>query len=90
MKKKGWIGLAAVLVVVAVAGAYLGGTGRLKSWVPAAAMASAKDKKPDVPLSFAAREVVQPALAQLADVIEFSGPLVAPSTATVRAKTAGT
>jgi membrane fusion protein, multidrug efflux system len=48
------------------------------------------DKKPDLPLEFAAREIVQPQMARLAAVVEFSGPLVAPQTAIVRAKAAGT
>jgi len=48
------------------------------------------DKKPDVPLEFAPREVVQPALARLPGKVEFSGPLVAPQTAVVRARAAGT
>ena len=48
------------------------------------------DKKPDVPLEFALREVVQPALARLPGLVEFSGPLVAPQTAIVRAKAGGT
>ncbi len=47
-------------------------------------------KKPEVPLEFAAREVVQPALAHLPGQVEFSGALVAPQTAMVRAKAAGT
>ena len=42
------------------------------------------------PLDFRANEVVQPALAQLSEVIEFSGPLVAPNTAVLRAKASGT
>ncbi len=49
-----------------------------------------KDGKPAVPLAFSAREVVQPSLAALATTIEFSGPLVAPQTAMVRAKAGGT
>ncbi len=48
------------------------------------------DKKPDVPLEFSPREVVQPALARLPGMVEFSGPLVAPQTAMVRAKAGGT
>jgi len=48
------------------------------------------DKKPDVPLEFAPREVVQPALARLPGSVEFSGPLVAPQTAVVRARAGGT
>ena len=39
------------------------------------------DKKPEVPLEFAPREVVQPSLARLPGSLEFSGPLVAPQTA---------
>lgn len=54
------------------------------------AKAGKDGKKPDVPLEFVAREVVQPALAKLPSTVEFSGPLVAPSTAIVRAKTGGT
>jgi RND family efflux transporter MFP subunit len=49
-----------------------------------------KGEKAPVPLEFAAREVVQPSLATLATTIEFSGPLVAPQTAMVRAKAGGT
>lgn len=48
------------------------------------------DKKPEVPLEFAPREVVQPSLARLPGSVEFSGPLVAPQTAVVRARAAGT
>ena len=45
-----------------------------------------KDGKPDVTLEFAQREVVAPQLMAMPTVIEFSGPLVAPQTAIVRAK----
>ena len=48
------------------------------------------DKKPEVPLEFAPREVVQPSLARLPGSLEFSGPLVAPQTAVVRSRAAGT
>lgn len=53
---------------------------------------SLKDKaaKPEVALEFAPREVVAPALASMPTLIEFSGPLVAPQTAIVRAKAGGT
>jgi membrane fusion protein, multidrug efflux system len=52
-------------------------------------------KKPDVekpapPLQFSAAEVVRPTLAPMPQRIDFSGPLVAPLTAIVRAKAAGT
>ena len=47
-------------------------------------------KKPEVPLEFLAREVVRPSLARLPGRVEFSGPLVAPQTAVLRAKAGGT
>ena len=50
-----------------------------------------RDKdKPAVTLEFEAREVVRPQWATMPATIEFSGPLVAPDTAMVRAKAAGT
>ena len=52
--------------------------------------AKKKDDKAAVTLEFAPREVVQPAWATLPGSIEFSGPLVAPDTAVVRAKAGGT
>ena len=48
------------------------------------------DKKPEVALEFVQQEVVQPKLARLPGVVEFSGPLVAPQTAMVRARASGT
>jgi RND family efflux transporter MFP subunit len=50
---------------------------------------SGADKK-NVTLEFTPLEVAQPQLARLAARLEFSGPLVAPSTAVVRAKAPGT
>jgi RND family efflux transporter MFP subunit len=47
-------------------------------------------KKPDVPLEFTQSEVVRAAMTAMPQVIDFSGPLVAPRTAIVRAKAAGT
>jgi RND family efflux transporter MFP subunit len=52
--------------------------------------AKKKDAKAAVTLEFAPREVVQPAWATMPGSIEFSGPLVAPDTAVVRAKAGGT
>lgn len=49
-----------------------------------------RGSKPPVPLEFLPSEVVRPAKAPMTLVIEFSGPLVAPRTAVVRAKAAGT
>jgi RND family efflux transporter MFP subunit len=51
---------------------------------------AAKAKPADPVLEFAAREVVQPALVSMPLQLEFSGPLVAPSTAVVKAKASGT
>jgi len=50
----------------------------------------AKKKASEVTLEFTPAEVVRPQLVALPSVIEFSGPLVAPGTALVRAKAAGT
>jgi RND family efflux transporter MFP subunit len=73
-----------------------GGVGVALAIGIAAAMAVGKDKAPgpakkaEVPLEFTIREVVQPSLATMPVQVEFSGPLVAPSTAVVRAKAPGT
>ena len=106
MNKKMWLlGGVALLALAGVGGAYLtgrlkgpGGDAMAKAdpttggaGQAAKAGKSGKDgKKPDVPLEFAQREIVQPALARLPSVLEFSGPLVAPQTAIVRAKAGGT
>jgi membrane fusion protein, multidrug efflux system len=103
MQKK-WVVGAGALLVVLVAGGVAWTTGLLKppGAVAQAGTGASKgeagnpgkgsqgDKKPDVPLEFAPREVVQPMLARLPGVVEFSGPLVAPQTALVRAKAGGT
>jgi RND family efflux transporter MFP subunit len=47
-------------------------------------------EKPPVPLEFNTSEVVRPTRARMPTQIEFSGALVAPSSATVRAKASGT
>ena len=90
------LGGVALLVLAGVAGAYLTGALKLPGG-DAMAKGEAKvgkvgkdGKKPEVPLEFVPREVVQPTLARLPSVLEFSGPLVAPQTAIVRAKTSGT
>jgi membrane fusion protein, multidrug efflux system len=95
--KKQWVmaGVAvAVLVGSGVAwkmGAFKGGDGLAQAKAdPKAGAKDGKDGKPEVPLEFATREVVQPRLARLPGLVEFSGPLVAPQTAMVRAKAGGT
>jgi len=52
--------------------------------------ASPEEQKASVPLEFLASEVVKPALNRMPAQIEFSGPLVAPGTVIVRAKSTGT
>lgn len=80
MRKAWWIGGAAVLALAGVAGAYaVSKQGGKKD-----------DKPPEVTLEFTAKEVVAPVMAALSTQVDFSGPLVAPQTATVRAKAAGT
>ena len=92
MKKIWWLGGVVVVLGAAAGGAVFSGLLPMP-----AAFANNKDgkdnkdgKKPDVPLEFIAAEVVQPQLAKLSTIIEFSGPLVAPQTAMVRAKAGGT
>jgi membrane fusion protein, multidrug efflux system len=98
MKKQWWLGGGALVLVLAGVG--VGHfTGMLKLPIGNAVAkvdkdaknsADDKDKKPEVPLEFVPREVVQPLVARLPGVVEFSGPLVAPQTAVVRAKAGGT
>ena len=81
-KKAWWIGGTVALALVGVgAAAMVAKTSQAKK---------DKDGKPEVTLEFAPREIVAPLLASMPTLIEFSGPLVAPQTAMVRAKTAGT
>ncbi len=81
-KKAWWIGGTLLLVLAAAVTAAL---------VAKSAQAKKdKDGKAEVTLEFVQREVVAPLLVTMPSTIEFSGPLVAPQTAVVRAKTAGT
>jgi RND family efflux transporter MFP subunit len=95
-KKWLWGGSVAVVVlagagVLLKTGAFKGGDGTAMAKSDSAAPKNGKDgKKPEVPLEFVQREVVRPALARLPGMVEFSGPLVAPQTAMVRAKAGGT
>ncbi|MBL8276951.1 MAG: efflux RND transporter periplasmic adaptor subunit [Pelomonas sp.] len=97
MRRAGWVGLAGVVVVAVVAGAGVGlgqrSAGLSALFGPAAAAQAAGTPgraASAVPLEFRAAEVVQPGRASLPQTIEFSGPLVAPHTAVLRAKAAGT
>jgi RND family efflux transporter MFP subunit len=79
MRKFVWIGAAALVAIgAALAASQRGGEAK-----PSAAPAPAA-------LEFAAQEVVQPVRVRLPGWVEFSGALVAPQTAIVRAKAAGT
>jgi membrane fusion protein (multidrug efflux system) len=85
-KRRLWVG--AFIVAGVLAGIGLAVVPRL---VSGAKDAPSKDgKKPEVPLEFAATEVVRPLVTSMPLVIQFSGPLVAPRTAIVRAKAPGT
>lgn len=79
MRKAWWIGGVALLAAAGIAAAVVAKVGT-----------SDKKDKPEATLEFAPREVVTPTLAVMPSMVEFSGPLVAPRTAVVRAKTAGT
>lgn len=81
MRKPWLIGGAVAIIVALVA---VGMVSRAKS------KDDSKDKKPEVTLEFTPAEVVRPLLAAMPERIEFSGPLMAPRTAIVRAKAAGT
>ncbi len=87
MKKRWWIGALAVVLVAGAGGAWVGG---LLPGLDALTKIGKKDEKKPPALEFTAQEVAQPQLARLSSRLEFSGPLVAPSTAVVRAKAAGT
>ena len=78
-RRRAW--LAVTLVLLAIAGVGLALWSR---------NASPKADKAPVELQFGAAEVTRPLRAPLPQRIEFSGPLVAPRTAIVRAKAAGT
>ena len=90
MKKIWWASAVLALAGVGVGAALFSGALKLPGAGDKAAVLGKDGKKPEVPLEFIAREVVQPARARLPALIEFSGPLVAPSTAIVRAKAGGT
>ncbi len=87
MKKKWWSGALVLAVVAAAGGALVGGKLLPRLGADATATADASARRP---LEFTAAEVVQPLRTRLPVRLEFSGPLVAPQTAIVRAKASGT
>lgn len=96
MNKRKWVaGGAVVLAGIAVAGWMVmkpgaaPGTALAVAGGAAAAGAKAGAKAPP-PLEFTSREVVQPTLQRLPQPLAFSGALVAPQTAVLRARAAGT
>lgn len=93
MRKKAWIGLGVVVVLAAAGGAWV--AMQPGAAVAGSAQAATKAGKPGdaasaPPLEFRANEVVQPQRASLPERIAFSGPLVAPNTALLRARMPGT
>ena len=80
MRKRWLVGGSVAIIVASVA---LVVVSRAKS-------ANDKDKKPEVTLEFSPAEVIRPVRLAMAERIEFSGPLIAPRTAVVRAKASGT
>jgi len=100
MRKSRWIGGGIVVVAVVAGGVFAVMNARQANATASAKAGDAggKEAKADKPgkaasappLEFRPGEVVQPAMATMPRVIEFSGPLVAPNTAVVRAKAAGT
>ncbi len=85
MQKQWFFGAISALCIAAIGGGAFA--------IHQSRQAEAERKKAaaaNVTLEFAAHEVVTPLLSSLPVTIEFSGPLVAPGTAVVRAKTSGT
>ncbi len=81
--RKTWLvgGLVGIVVVVGAAAVLAGGLRKAAPEKPAEA---------PVALEFLRAEVVQPLRTSLPEVLEFSGPLLAPRTTVVRAKASGT
>ena len=79
MRKRWLIGGSVAIIIASVAGV-----------VVSRAKSSDDHKKPEVTLEFSPAEVIRPVRAAIPERIEFSGALMAPRTAVVRAKASGT
>ncbi len=88
--RKRWLIGGIVVAVVAVGAGIAIKSGRASSVFPASAAMAAASKPEDAPLDFTAAEATRPLTLALPQVVEFSGALVAPNTAVVRAKATGT
>jgi RND family efflux transporter MFP subunit len=91
MRKRLVIGVAVVVVAIGTGFAIKAGKGN--SAVPASAALAANSPDAgasEVPLDFTVGEAAKPVTLALPQVVEFSGALVAPNTAMVRAKATGT
>ena len=84
MRKQWLVGSSVAIIVVAVA------AGLVVSRAKSGEGPDGKGKKPEVTLEFTPAEVVKPVLTAMPERIEFSGALMAPRTAVVRAKANGT
>lgn len=91
MHKKAWIALGGVVVLAAAGvGWMLLKPGLLPGSAGAAQAAARPGAAASAPLEFRANEVVLPQRAALPERIGFSGPLVAPGSAVLRARVSGT
>ena len=85
MRKLWWLGGVVMLAVAGAAGL------TLAAWAVRAKMAESNKPKPaEAALEFTLSEVTRPVLSAMPERFEFSGPLMAPRMAVVRAKASGT
>ena len=91
MRKRLVIGVVAIAAAIGVGFAIKAGKGAAAMPAGAAMAANAPDAAASqVPLDFTAAEAAKPVTLALPQTVEFSGALVAPNTAMVRAKATGT
>ncbi len=88
--RKRWLIGGVVATAVAVGAGFAIKSGKASSVFPASAAMAAASKPDEAPLDFTAAEAARPQSLALPQVVEFSGALVAPNTAVVRAKATGT